>query len=99
MKKLSSMLLTFVLLGNTTCAAASLSAANSQHTTLSTIQWHTNYDEAAELAKTKSVPLVLFFTGSDWCTWCTKLEKEALDTKEFARLVGDKFVFVKLDFP
>ncbi len=62
MKKLSSILLTFVLLGNIACAAAS-SAAPSQHAAShSTIHWYTNYDEAAAVAKTKDVPLVLFFT-------------------------------------
>ena len=63
------------------------------------INWLTNFDEALNLSKSTSKPIVLFFTGSDWCGWCIKLEKESLDTPEFARAVGDKFIFVKLDFP
>lgn len=65
----------------------------------SSIQWMTNYDQALQAGKQSSKPLVLLFTGSDWCTWCIKLEKESLDTSEFADAAGDKFIFVKLDFP
>lgn len=63
------------------------------------IQWLNNYEEAVNLSKSTSKPIVLFFTGSDWCSWCIKLEHESLDTPEFAQAVGDKFIFVKLDFP
>ena len=63
------------------------------------IQWHTNFDKAAALSQSLEKPMVLFFTGSDWCSWCKKLEKEALNTKEFANATADKFIFLKLDFP
>lgn len=63
------------------------------------INWYTNYDSAVKEAQSTSKPLVLFFTGSDWCIWCNKLESEALDTREFINRVGDKFIFVKLDYP
>lgn len=63
------------------------------------VQWETNYDHAVAQAKASSKPLVLLFTGSDWCGWCIKLENEALGTPEFASAVGDQFIFVKLDFP
>lgn len=63
------------------------------------INWMTNYEQAVNQAKSTSKPIVLFFTGSDWCSWCIKLERESLDTREFAMAVGDRFIFVKLDFP
>lgn len=72
----------------------SIEGAQSSH-----INWMTNYDEAVKLSKSTSKPLVLFFTGSDWCGWCQKLEQESLDTPEFAQEAGDKFIFMKLDFP
>jgi len=65
----------------------------------SNIDWQTNYEAAAQQAKATSKPLLLFFTGSDWCTWCNKLDEEALNTPDFANKVGNKFIFVKLDFP
>jgi protein disulfide-isomerase len=61
--------------------------------------WLTNFDEAVKQARATSKPLVILFTGSDWCTWCNKLEQEVLDSPEFANVAGNKFVFLKLDFP
>ena len=63
------------------------------------INWQTNYEEALNQSKATSKPIILFFTGSDWCSWCKKLEQEALHTQEFAEAAGDKFIFVLLDFP
>lgn len=65
----------------------------------SRIEWQTNYDAAVKIARASSKPILLLFTGSDWCTWCIKLENEVFNTPEFAEAAGDKFVFVKLDFP
>ena len=72
-------------------AGSSLSAAS--------VSWTTNHDAALKKAKETNKPIVLFFTGSDWCGWCKKLESEALDTDAFAKGAGDKFIFVKLDYP
>jgi protein disulfide-isomerase len=63
------------------------------------VQWQTNYEQASQQAKAESKPLVLFFTGSDWCGWCNKIDEEAFETREFVETAGNKFVFVKLDFP
>lgn len=65
----------------------------------SKLNWQTNYDQAVEQAKNQNKHLFLFFTGSDWCGWCHKLENEVLNTSEFAQRVSDKFIFVVLDFP
>lgn len=63
------------------------------------INWYTNYDEAVKAAKSSSKPLLLLFTGSDWCTWCKKLDKEVFASPEFANAAADKFIFVMVDFP
>lgn len=63
------------------------------------VNWQTNYEAAVSQSKASSKPLLLFFTGSDWCSWCHKLEDEALNTQEFIDLAGDKFIFLKVDSP
>ena len=63
------------------------------------ISWLTNYEEAVALAEKTSKPILLFFTGSDWCGWCTKLEKEIFETTDFIQETSSKLIFVKLDFP
>jgi len=63
------------------------------------LTWHTNIDEAIAVSKTENKPLFLFFTGSDWCGWCIRLQKEVLKTPEFAAWAKDKVVLVEVDFP
>lgn len=63
------------------------------------IQWNQNYADGLSKAKAQSKPVVLFFTGSNWCVWCKKLDSEVFATPEFAQEVGDQFVFVELDYP
>ncbi len=63
------------------------------------LKWYTNYQQAAEVAQKDRKPMILFFTGSDWCGWCKKLDKEVFATPEFAQMAGNKFVYVMLDFP
>ena len=63
------------------------------------INWLTDYEKAKALAKKESKPLFLYFTGSDWCSWCKKMDSEILSTAPFQQALGDAFIFVKLDFP
>lgn len=63
------------------------------------IQWQTDYQAALSQSKATNKPILLFFTGSDWCTWCHRLEDEVLKTSTFANALGNKMIFVTLDFP
>ncbi|HLF51614.1 thioredoxin family protein [Flavobacterium sp.] len=61
--------------------------------------WQTDVTKALEISKKTKKPLLLFFTGSDWCGWCIRLQKEVLKTPEFAAWAKDNVVLVELDFP
>ncbi len=61
--------------------------------------WHTNLQEAMKVSKKQKKPLMLFFTGSDWCGWCMRLQKEVFKTPEFTKWAKDNVVLVELDFP
>ncbi len=63
------------------------------------LNWYTNYQDALRAGQAASKPIALLFTGSDWCGWCIKLEQEILSSPAFAEAAGNKFVFVKVDFP
>ena len=63
------------------------------------LQWTTQYKNALSEAQKNNKPLFLYFTGSDWCGWCKVMDKEILTAPEFVQLVGNKFIFVKIDFP
>lgn len=63
------------------------------------LTWHTDMNEAFEIATKENKTLMLFFTGSDWCGWCKRLQKEVLNTNDFENWAKDKVVLVELDFP
>jgi thioredoxin-related protein len=63
------------------------------------LYWETNVNKAIEVSKKTKKPLLLFFTGSDWCGWCIRLQKEVLKTPEFATWAKDNVVLVELDYP
>lgn len=63
------------------------------------VQWETNVDAGIQKAQKVSKPTLILFTGSDWCTWCVRLEQEVLNQPAFAQAMQDRVVFVKADFP
>ena len=63
------------------------------------LTWYTNLDQAIKTAKSESKPILLFFTGSDWCIWCQKIDKDIFENSDFIKETANKLVFVKLDFP
>lgn len=62
-------------------------------------EWHEEFAKAQELAKASKKPMLLDFTGSDWCGWCIKLKEEVFDEKEFQHYAAENLVLVELDFP
>jgi len=63
------------------------------------LKWETNVQTASELSIKTKKPLLLFFTGSDWCGWCIRLQNEVLKTPEFLAWAKDNVILVELDFP
>ncbi len=61
--------------------------------------WITDYKKAQEDAKAGKKLMLLEFTGSDWCGWCMKLDKEVFSTPEFQNYASRNLILVKLDFP
>ena len=63
------------------------------------LNWVQDFEQAKQLAKEQSKPIFLYFTGSDWCPWCMRMDKEILSKTEFKDALGSKMIFVKADFP
>ena len=61
--------------------------------------WTTDYAKAVTQAKAENKPVLLDFTGSDWCGWCMKMKKESLDTPQFVTYAKKNLVLVTVDFP
>jgi protein disulfide-isomerase len=61
--------------------------------------WLRDFSKAQEQAKANHKLLFLNFTGSDWCGWCIKLDKDIFSQEQFKNFAHDNLVLVELDFP
>lgn len=58
-----------------------------------------DYDLALERAKTEKKPIVADFSGSDWCFWCQRLDKEVFSQESFIAEATNKYVLLMIDRP
>jgi len=61
--------------------------------------WTTDWEAAKQRSKAENKPILLYLTGSDWCGWCIKLDREVLSQKEFMDFASRHFVLMEADFP
>jgi len=61
--------------------------------------WTDDFEAAKATAKAQNRFMLLDFTGSDWCGWCIKLDKEVFSKSEFKKYAAEKLVCVELDYP
>lgn len=61
--------------------------------------WLTNVDEALVKAKKENKPVMVEFTGSDWCPPCKMMQKKVFSKEEFKTKASEKFILVKIDIP
>lgn len=62
-------------------------------------EWITDYNAALAAATKLGRPVLVNFTGSDWCMWCIKLVDEVFSKDEFKKYASENLVLLKLDFP
>jgi thiol-disulfide isomerase/thioredoxin len=60
--------------------------------------WLTDLDAAKAQGVKENKPVLVDFTGSDWCPPCKQLHKVVFESPEFAA-VASKYVLVELDYP
>lgn len=63
------------------------------------LPWMTDLPKAEAKAKKENKLVMMDFTGSDWCIWCKKLDKEVFSTPEFIQYAEKNLVPVQVDFP
>jgi protein disulfide-isomerase len=61
--------------------------------------WLTDVNQAHAISTVTGKPIFAFFTGSDWCGWCHKLQAEVFAKPEFKAWANDQVVLLELDFP
>jgi thioredoxin-related protein len=83
------------LLCSSQCAVAQTSTTAAAEP----LVWHTDLNKANQLSKETNRPIFAFFTGSDWCGWCTKLQRDVFAKPEFVQWATEKVILLELDFP
>ena len=62
-------------------------------------EWETDLNKAIGQSYETKKPIMLFFTGSDWCGWCIRLQNEVFRTETFTQWAKENVILVELDFP
>ena len=60
--------------------------------------WMTDFESARTIAREQNKPLLLNFSGSDWCLPCMRLKKDIFESPAFTAYAGE-LVLVNADFP
>ncbi|MDO8366735.1 MAG: thioredoxin family protein [Saprospiraceae bacterium] len=63
------------------------------------LSWHTDLAKARELSDATKKPIFGFFTGSDWCGWCRKLQSDVFAKEAFIAWANKNVILLELDFP
>ncbi len=74
------------------CAVTSVSLAIGEG-------WTDHFEQAKAKAAAEDKDLLVDFTGSDWCGWCIRLDKEVFQKEVFKTEAPKAFVLVALDYP
>ena len=62
-------------------------------------KWTMDLDAAKKLAAETKLPILLDFSGSDWCGWCKVMEENVFTQPEWAAYATNNLIMVLLDFP
>ena len=68
-------------------------------TVFATDGWETDFDKAKAKAKEENKYILIDFSGSDWCGWCIKLDKEVFSQSAFKNYAKDNLVLLLVDWP
>ncbi|MEM9649278.1 MAG: thioredoxin family protein [Bacteroidota bacterium] len=61
--------------------------------------WQDSFDDALAAASQEDKPIVLVFSGSDWCGPCIRFKRSILDSDEFVEYADKHYVLFNADFP
>jgi thioredoxin-related protein len=63
------------------------------------LKWFTDLSKAREVSDATHKPIFGFFTGSDWCGWCHKLQSNVFAKEAFITWANKNVILLELDFP
>ncbi len=91
-------IITLVLL-ITFCIGSSAYALSALKKGVEPGKWTQDLSAAEIYAKDHHLPIMVMFTGSDWCYWCKVMDRSVFSGDEFFKWAKDHLVLVAIDFP
>ncbi|MEL6848522.1 MAG: thioredoxin family protein, partial [Bacteroidota bacterium] len=61
--------------------------------------WETDFESAQATARAQQKPILMVFSGSDWCKNCIQLRKQVFESEVFRTQAPEDWVLVEVDFP
>src|SRR6478735_7815168 len=61
--------------------------------------WFTDVNKAKEEAIQTGKPILINFSGSDWCVPCIRMHKEIFEAEPFTKYAESNLVLLNADFP
>ena len=57
------------------------------------------FEIAQSQARISGKPILLVFSGSDWCSWCMRLDREVFSQPEFQTWAAEHVIKFVADYP
>ena len=96
---LKSIVKVIILLAFVSTIVFAISSTGNKKSSKAELKWNEKLESAITIAKKENKPILVDFTGSDWCVWCKRLSNEVFTQKEFIDYANKNLVLVKFDFP
>lgn len=77
---------------------ALFSFTNPDNIIIKNVNWNIDYNIALNQSQSNQKNVLVYFTGSDWCSPCKKLKKDLFATNEFKSLANE-YNLVYVDIP
>jgi protein disulfide-isomerase len=61
--------------------------------------WNQDFKKAMAESEKTGKPVLVDFSGTDWCSWCMKLDKEVFAQQVFQKFAKDSLVLMLAAFP
>jgi len=108
MRRALALLLAAMVWGMSGCAGEGEAPAEnkSEQTSAGTVasgvkpgEWTMDLEAAKAVAAERDLPILLWFTGSDWCGYCQAMERDVFAREEWEEYAAETLILVSLDFP
>lgn len=62
------------------------------------LHWETDFNTAKQIAQQENKPILMYFTGSDWCSPCKQLKADFFSSEKFKER-ANSIVLLMVDLP